>query len=232
VRLGTDDPRQGSYFLPVRMTVRPDLTVDGTRRDYGDVGLRESPSAVFSFARETGQPLALRLATALPPYLECDLQAAGPGARLAFILRPGRVPPGMLLGLDRVRVESNAPLQPGFDLYLEWRLRRAIQASPPRLLFRQSGPERLELKLRSRSGSPFRILGAELEGAGFQPGQLPAAPAAEQALVIRRTAPAGARAMLVLRFEGEDEPLRVPLTCLADPGALDEGVMVMDNKPD
>jgi hypothetical protein len=231
VRLGTDDPRQGSYYLPVRMTVRPDLTVDGTRRDYGDVGSRESPCCVFSFARETGKPLALRLAAPPPPYLECDLQAVGPRAQLAFTLRPGRVPPGMLLGLDRVRVESNAPLQPGFDLYLEWRLRRAVEASPPRLLFRQSGPDRLELKLRSRSGSPFRVLGAELEGAGFQPGPLPAAPAAEQALAVRRTAPAAVRAMLVLRFEGEDEPLRVPLAYLADPVALDEGVMVVGDKP-
>jgi hypothetical protein len=230
VRLGTDDPRQGSYYLPVRMTVRPDLTVDGTRRAYGDVGSRESPCVVFSFRRETSMPLALRLGTPLPPYLECDLQARGPRAQLAFTLRPGRVPPGMLLGLDRVRVESNAPLQPGFDLYLEWRLHHAVEATPPRLLFPPSGPDRLELKLRSRNGSPFRILAAELEGDGFQLGPLPSAPAAEQALAIRRTASAAARAMVVLRFEGEDEPLKVPVAYLAGPVALDEGVMIVPDK--
>jgi len=232
VRLGTDDPRQGSYYLPVRMTVRPDLTVDGTRRSYGDVGSRESPCCVFNFSRETGMPLALRLATPLPAYLECDLQARGPGAQLAFTLRPGRIPPGMLLGLDRVRVESNAPLQPGFDLYLEWRLRHAVEASPARLLFPSSGPDRLELKLRSRNGSPFRILGAELEGDGFQQGPLPSAPAAEQALAIRRTASAACRAMLVLRVEGEEAPLRVPVAYLAGPAALDEDVIVVPDKSD
>lgn len=213
-RLGTDDPGQGSYYLPVRMTVRPDLTVDGVRRDFGDVAAFESPAAVFSFARETGRPLALRLLTPLPEYLEAEVRTEGPRARLAFILRPGRVPAGMRMGLDPVRVETNAPLQPRFDLYLEWRLRHAIEAYPPRLLFARPGPATLVLRLKSRNGSPFLILGAQLEGEGFDLGPASRSPAPEQTLAVRRTASASARAVLLLRFSGEDTALKVPVAFL------------------
>jgi len=216
VRLGTDDPGQGSYYLPVRMTVRPDLTVDGVRRDFGDVAAFESPVAVFSFARETGKALALRVVTPLPGYLEAEVRTAGPRARLAFTLRPGRVRPGMRMGLDPVRVETNAPLQPRFDLYLEWRLHHAIEADPPRLLFPRSGPETLVLRLKSRNGAPFLILGAELEGEGFEVGPAARSAAPEQALAIRRTTTAPARAMLTLRCSGEPEPLEVPIAYLPE----------------
>jgi hypothetical protein len=231
VRLGTDDPGQGDYYLPVRMTVRPDLALDGTRRDFGDVGAHESPMVLFRFARETGKPLALRVVTELPAYLEGEIQARGPGAQLAFTLRPARIPPGMRMGLERVRVESNAPLQPWFDLYLEWRVHHAIEANPSRLLFLDPGQGALTLELRSRNGMPFRILGAELEGEGFQLGPVPA-PAAVQTLVVRRVATASSRAMLVLRVVGEAEPLRVPVAYLPAAVSVDEDVMVVPHKTD
>ena len=227
VRLGTDDPGQGTYYLPIRMTVRPDLTVDAQRRNFGEVGAGESPVAEFRFARETGKPLALRVVSELPPYLEAEVLAQGPRARVAFTLRADRVRPGMLRGLEPVRVETNVPLQPGFDLYLEWRLRHAIEAVPARLVFDQT-PDTLGVRLRARSGRPFRILGAELEGAGFQAGPLGEAAAPEQTLAVRRTATGPARAMLVLRCSGVDEPVRIPVAYL--PEARDEGVIVVPNK--
>ncbi len=226
VRLGTDDPAQGTYYLPIRMTVRPDLTVDGVRRDFGDVAAFESPAAQFRFNRETGKPLALRVVSGLPPYLEAEVRADGPRARLAFTLRADRVPAGMRLGLDVVRVETNAPLQPGFDLYLEWRLHHPIEAQPARLVFAEA-PDTLELRLRTRDGRPFRILEAELEGRGFCAGPPSGTPAPEQAHVLRRTATAPARATLVLRCSGTDEPVRVPLAYL--PGGEDESAMVVND---
>jgi hypothetical protein len=232
VRLGTDDPAQGDYYLPVRMTVRPDLTVDGTRRTFGDVGAHESPVAVFSFARETGRPLTVRVAQPLPPYLECEVLARGPRARLACTLRPGRVRAGMRMGLDLVRVETNAPLQPGFDLYLAWRLHHPIEAIPARVLFQALQPDTLTLALKSRNGTPFRILEAELEGDGFQLGPLSPRPAPEQRLGIRRTAPDAARATLVLRFTGGEERLKVPVAFLPEAPSMDEGVIVVPNQSD
>jgi hypothetical protein len=231
VRLGTDDPGQGAYYLPVRMTVRPDLTVDGQRRSFGDVAVYESPVALFRFQRETGKPLTLRLATALPDYLECEVRAEGPRGQLAFTLRPDRVPPGMRLGLEPVRVETNAPLQPAFELYLEWRLHHAIEAMPARLVF--TGPEdTLVLRLTSRQGTGFRILGAALRGDGFQLGPLPEAAAPEQTLGVRRTAKAACRAMLVLMCSGQDEPLLIPVAYVPDRPGSDEDVMVVPNMHD
>jgi hypothetical protein len=232
VRLGTDDPGQGRYYLPVRMTVRPDLTVDGVRRTFGDVGVQESPLALFRFARDTGARLRMELASELPPYLECEVEAAGARASLAFILRPGRVPPGMRLGLERVQVASNAPLQPRFDLYLEWRIHHAIEAVPARVVFQEPGPDVLELRLKSRNGTPFRILGAELEGGGFQVGPVPPSAGADHILTLRRITALPAKALLTLRCSGVDEPLRVPLAYVSSAPAMNEGVMVVPTRKD
>jgi hypothetical protein len=229
VRLGTDDPRQGQYYLPIRMTIRPDLTVDGVRRTFGAVRPYESPRVAFHFVRETGQALRLRVATALPDYLECETEVRGAGGQVAFTLRAARIQPGAARGLEQVRVESNAPLQPRFDLYLEWRVEHAIEAVPARVVF--LGPEpTLTLTLKARSGRPFRVLRVELEGQGFQVGPVSRAEGRAQSLAIQRTARGPARALLVIRCEGE-EPLRVPVAYLPEQPAVDEGAMVVPSYP-
>jgi hypothetical protein len=219
VRLGTDDPAQGDYYLPLRMTIRPDLTVDGPQRDLGTVAPRESPEAVFRFRRETGAPLALRLVGNPPPYLQWDCRCRGPEARLGVVLRAAAVPPGMRQGFERLRVESNAPLQPDLDLYLVWRLRRPIEAEPPRLVF-GGGAGTLALVLRCRAGTPFRILDAAVAGGGFRVEGSGSEPAPVQEIQVFRAGPGPAQALLVLRCSGEPEPVRVPLV------ALNEDVIV------
>jgi hypothetical protein len=226
VRLGTDDPGQGNYYLPIRFRVRPDLTVDGARRSLGDMLGAESRQAVFTFTRETGKPVSLRVTSELPPYLEWETQGLGPQVQLNLTLRAARIPPGMRLGLERVRVETNAPQQPAFELYLEWRLHHPVEAVPARVVFQDPEPAELDLELRSRKGIPFLILGADLEGEGFQVGPTPGAPAPVQTLAIRRTARGTARAMLVLRFSGEEELLKVPLAYLPSRPAQEQGVKV------
>ena len=228
VRLETDDPGQGRYYLPVRFTVRPDLAVDGQRRSFGDVACHESPVARFHFRRETGAPLSLRLVSPLPDYLEYELRPGPARAELEFTLRPGRVPPGMVMGLEPLRVESNAPLQPRFELYLEWRMHHSIEAAPPRLVL--AGPAEARLLLRSRNGLPFRILAADLRGAGFQLVGAPGPAAPEQSLAVRRTGPGPARAMLVLRCSGEEHTLEVPVICLREQ-AIGGAKVVPDSNP-
>lgn len=217
VRLGTDDPGQGTYYLPLSLRIRPDLAVDGPRRSFGDVGDHESPELAFTFARESGQPLALRVEPPLPEYLECDVRAQGARAVVAFTLRPARVPPGMAMGLERVRVASNVAGQETLDLYLDWRLHHPVEPDPVRVVFTGPAPDTLELRLRSRAGAPFRILQASLDGDGFQVGPLPGTEAAEQVLAIRRTAPGPVRALLVLRCSAMAQPLRVPVAYLPAP---------------
>jgi len=214
VRLGTDDARQGDYFLPVRAEIRPDLTVDGVRREFGRVGEQESPCQWFLFRRETGEPLWLHITSPLPPYLEAELQSAGAVARLGLTLRPERIPAGMRLGLERVRVETNAPLQPGFDLYLGWRLRLAVEPEPARVLFQGPGERTRTLTLKASDGAPFRILAAVVAGGAFTVGPLPEPARPVQTLEIRRAGAAPARAMLVLTVQGQDHALQVPLASL------------------
>ena len=209
-RLATDDPGQGDYFLPVKAVIRPDLTVDGVQRDFGDVAVHESPRQVFQFSRESAGPVAVRIATPLPPYLEGAVEPGGSKARVSFTLRPGIVPAGVRLGLEEVRVETSAPLQPAFDLFLAWKVHHPVEADPPRAVFQDPAVWTLDLRLQARDGRPYRLLKARVEGDGFRVEPFPEG--APRALTVRRTAIAAARGLLVLTFE--DGELRVPLAYL------------------
>lgn len=212
VRLGTDDPRQGDYFLPVAAAIRPDVSVDALRADFGEVLVHESPRRSFTFRKETGGPLALRVPAALPPYLEAEAIPVAGGSRLDFTFRPGAVPPGTLRGVEEVRVDTSAPLQPVFDLCLAWRVGHPVEAEPARVVFQDPAGFTRELRLASRDGRPFRILRARVEGPGFRVGSIPGEGASVGVLEVVRTAREPARAMLVLAFAGVEGELRVPLS--------------------
>jgi len=214
VRLLTDDPKQGQYLLPVEMVVRPDLTVDQERKSFGEIASHESPQLHFTFTRESGVPLQLRLTTPLPEYLEQEFEEGVNRTELRFTFRPGKVPPGIQLGLETLVVESNAPLQPRFTLYLDWRLRRPVEATPNRLVFLDPKVKALELSLKRRDGQPFAIQSAEIEGPGFSVEALPKGSGTEHRFRILCRGGAEAKAMLVLRFAGQEEVLRVPLAHL------------------
>jgi len=217
VRLGTDDPDQPNYILRYDVDVRPEVSVDGLRKSFGDVARHEHPEARYRFTREGGEPLKLVLASAVPAYLDAELVPEGATAELRLRLRPERLPPGMAAGLEVLKVATNGPRQPLFTLYLDWRIATAVVPSPSRLVFGDQKTTHLELELTARDGKPFRILRATVQGKGFQLLDPPGPEAVRQVLRIRRigTTP---EAMLILQCSSMDEPLRVPLRFL-DPEA-------------
>jgi hypothetical protein len=217
VRLGTDDPAQPFYILRYDMMVRPEVSVDAENKSLGEVAPYESPMAVFRFTREGGDLLRLALTSKLPPYLDAEIVPKGTEADLRVTLRPARLDPGMLAGLDVLKVSTNAPQQPSFTLYLDWRLTLPVLPSPSRLVFDDPKTTLLALTLISRGGKPFHIASAKVEGDGFQLLDQPGPASARQVLRIRRTGKTPS-ALLVLRFEGHAQPLRVPLVFL-DPHA-------------
>lgn len=214
VRFQTDDPRQGVYYLPLKFDVRPDLTVDAPRCDFGSAGSHESPQRTFTFTRETGKPIALRLVSPLPPHLEAEVASEGSRARVVLTLRPSRLEPGVKLGLEHLRIETNAPLQPVFDLYAAWKVHEPVNAEPSRGVFLKPSVTSLELRLASWDGKPFVVEGAEVEGGGFTAEWPRGGEAPVQTLVIRRQAATTTRSRLVLRFRGQERPLVVPLSYL------------------
>ncbi len=217
IRLGTDDPAQPFYILRYDMTVRPAVEVDATRQDLGAVAPYESPSAVYRFRREDGEPLRLALEALLPPYLQAAVSPTGGGAEVRVTLRPARLPPGVLSGLEILQVATHVPRHPRYALTLAWHLALPVRPSPSRLVFDDLDTLELPLELTSRNGRPFRISGASVEGRGFALAA-PAGPAApRQVLRIRRTGTEPS-ALLVLHIAGQDAPLRVPLLFL-DPRA-------------
>lgn len=230
VKLGTDDPGQGEYFLPVGMTVRPDLTVDKPKQSFGEVAAHESPQVAFRFRRETGQATKLWISSALPSYLEADIEpipsleiraaaAAGTADQLGavgavkFTLRPSRIEPGMMAGLESITVESSAPMQPKFQFYLDWKLKLPVTLSAPRLVFLSAGEWTRSLVLESRDRKPIQLESARLEGEGFELTK-PGPAAARLELVVRRKATATAKAFLFLQLKGEPAPIRVPVSYL------------------
>ncbi len=210
VRLGTDDPAQPYYILRYDMTVRPEVSVDAERRSLGEVAPYESPTAVFTFTREGGDPLKISLASALPPYLDAQVVPRGASAELQVTLRPRSLRPGMQAGLEVLQVATNGPKQPAFTLYLDWRLALPVVPTPSRLVYDDLKTTLLAVDLASRDGKPFRILSAEIRGRGYELLDRPGPAGARQVLRVRRTG-ANPSALLVLRFEGQDAPLEVPL---------------------
>lgn len=217
VRLGTDDPAQPNYILRYDMTVRPEVAVDAERKSLGEVAPHESPELRFRFTREGGDPLKLVLASELPPHLEAELLHEGTAADLRVTLRPGRLKPGTMAGLEVLKVATNHPRQPLFTLYLDWRLSLPVIAQPSRLVFSDLKTTLLGLELRSRDGRPFRVTKAEIRGRGFELLDRPTEASDRHLLRVCRTG-STPEAMLVLACSNQEGPLQVPLRFL-DPKA-------------
>jgi hypothetical protein len=217
VRLGTDDPTQPNYILRYDMMVRPEVAVDRERKSLGEVAPHESPEARFHFTREGGEPLKLDLVSAIPPYLEAAVTQAGGEADLRITLRPGHLQPGTTAGLEVLKVATNGPKQPLFTLYLDWRIRTPVMASPSRLVFSELKTTLLGVELTARDGKPFRILKADIHGEGFELLDRPSTEAARHVLRVRRVGRTP-EAMLWLTCSNQEEPLKVPLRFL-DPHA-------------
>jgi hypothetical protein len=217
VRLGTDDPGQPNYILRYDMMVRPEVTVDAERRSFGDVAPHEGPELRFRFRREGGDPLKLALASEIPAYLDAELVPGEEGSDLRVTLRPRRLKPGVTAGLEVLKVATNAPRQPLFTLYLDWRIALPVVPEPSRVVFTEPKTTLLALELRARDGKPFRILRTEIRGRGFQVLDAPGPEAARQVLRIRRTGTAP-EALLRVHCSNLEEPLEVPLRYL-DPKA-------------
>jgi hypothetical protein len=217
VRLGTDDPGQPNYILRYDMMVRPEVTVDAERKSLGEVAPHESPELSFRFRREGGDPLKLALGSEPAAYLDAELVPGEGGSDLRVTLRPRRLKPGVTAGLEVLKVATNAPKQPLFTLYLDWRIALPVVPEPSRVVFTEPKNTLLALELRARDGKAFRVLTTEIQGRGFQVLDAPTVEATRQVLRIRRTGTAP-EALLLVHCSNLEEPLQVPLRFL-DPKA-------------
>lgn len=214
IRLVSDDATQPTYKVLFDMTVRPDLTVDAVTKKLGGVAPYESPQAVFTFKRETGDPLELKLASSLPPYVESEIVPKGAAGEVRLTLRASKVPVGQLAGLEVVKVTTNAPRQATFDLYLDWSLKLPVMPSPSRLVF--DDPKVKTLHLTLKGDTPFSVKAAELQAAGFKLDPLPKGAAKSQTLTLHRLRKDAKDGLLVLTLSGVEDPLKVPVIW-ADP---------------
>lgn len=208
VRVVTDDGTQPSFVLRFDMDVRPDLSVDAANKHLDKVAPYESPQVGFAFARESGEPLELELESPVPAYLDKELVRRGAKGELRFTLRPGKLAPGQMQGLEVFEVKTNAPMQPHFTLYLDWNIQLPVTPTPSRLVFMDEKHHTETLKLAG--DKPFRILSATVEGGGYSVGVLPEAEAKEQSFQVHRDDNTP-QATLVLKLSGVQDPLRVPL---------------------
>ena len=214
IRLVSDDPTQPSYKVLFDMTVRPDLTVDAVQKNMAKVAPYESPQASFHFKRETGTPLEVKRASELPPYVEGEVVPLGAAADLRLTLRASKVPTGQLAGLEVVKVTTNAPQQPSFDLYLNWAIHLPVMPNPSRAVF--DDPKVKQVKLTLKGDHPFKILSAKWEAQGFALGPLPSSNTKTHVLTVRRLRDDATNGMLVLTFSGVQDPLSIPVIW-ADP---------------
>ena len=214
IRLASDDPKQPIYNLLFDMTVRPDLTVDEVQKKLSGVAPYESPQAVFHFKRETGDPLEIKLASQLPAYVEPEIASMGASSELRLTLRASKVPVGQLSGLELVKVTTNAPKQPAFDLYLDWSIALPVQPVPSRLVF--ADPKARSLRLTLKGAKAFKVVKADLRAAGFSLGALPRKAAKTLVLTLHRDRDDAKDGLLVLTLSGVEDPLNIPVIW-ADP---------------
>lgn len=225
VRLEPDDPSQPRYILRWDMMVRPEMAVDTANKSFGEVAPHESPLLAYTFTREGGGLAEIRLESKLPDYLEPEVTAEGPKATLQLTLRPSRLKPGVQAGLELLKVSTNAPQQPAFDLTLAWKLKLPILATPSRVVWDEPKIRGFKLELKSRNGKPFRILEARIEGPKdkqgndlFTHGALPAEAAPSHVLKLQCFADLETKAMLFLTCSGLDAPMQIPLSWLPPKG--------------
>ena len=88
--------------------------------------------------------------------------------------------------------------------------------TPSRLVYDDPKTTLLAVDLKARDGKPFRIASAAIEGKGYELLDHPGPASERQVLRVRRLGTGAA--LLVLRFDGVAEPLKVPLEYL-DPRA-------------
>jgi hypothetical protein len=198
-----------NFIFRADMTVRADLTVDAERKSMGAVAPYESPEAVFSFSRETGEPLEVKLETTPSPYLDAELEPKGAKAELRLTLRPNKLQHGQSAGLEILKVKTNAPLQPSFTLYLDWRLKRAVDVQPTRLVFGDP-KERFE-SLELTSDKPFEIEGVDFDAKVLSlAGQTKGSAKAHRLTFYRRVDKAS-EGLLTIRIKGVAEPIALPV---------------------
>ena len=220
VRLEPDDPSQPRYILRWDMTVRPEMAVDMVNKSFGEVAPHESPLLVYTFTREGGLA-KINLESKLPDYLESEVTAEGPKATLQLTLRPSKLKPGVQAGLELLKVSTNAPQQPAFDLTLAWKLKLSILAVPSRVVWDDPKIRTFNLEVKSRDGKPFQILEARIEGPKdkvgkelFTHGALPLEAAPTHVLKLECFADLESKAMLFLTCSGLDAPMQIPLSWL------------------
>ncbi len=208
-RLENDDPAEPRFVARVDMTVRPDLTVDATRKELGAVAAHESVESVFTFARETGDPLELKLLSPVPPYLDGELTTKDAKGELRLTLRPSRLKGGQASGLEIFKVATNAPLQKEFTLYLAWKLKLPVELEPARLAFDSLKERHASLTLKS--DKPFRIESLEFDRKAYELAGQTHGDLKEHRITLFRKGIPQAESPLTLRLSGVAEPLVVPI---------------------
>lgn len=208
-RLEPDDAAEPRFVLKTDMTVRPDLTVDATRKELGAVAAHESLETTFSFKRETGDPLELKLLSTPAPYLEAEASTQAGAGELRLTLRPTLLKGGQASGLEILKVATNAPLQKEFILYLSWRLKLPVELEPARLAFDSLKDRHASLTLRS--DKPFRLESIAFDTRAYVLAGQTHGEAKEHRITLFRKGLPKAESPLTLRLSGLAEPLVIPI---------------------
>jgi len=214
IKLRTDDPRQGFYVLPLEATIRPDLSVDASRKRFPLIQDGRISRLVFTFVRETGAPLALKLAEEPAAYVKALIQEQGPRAELRLEIDPAALPPGRKEGLEILKVKAQVPGQEDWTLYAAWERVPLLLCDPERLVFR--GRDQLELKFRKPEGAAFEIGEARILGEDFEILERSRGVAADHRILLQRKRKADSRGELRIRLRDMDTELVFPVANLPE----------------
>ena len=194
-----------------RFIVRPWAMVD-----LGSVGPTEKAQRQWEVENRSDAPIAFKVADLAPGVLvpgDPFKDPIAPHAKRAFTIQ---VDATGWEGYQRrgIRLVSDDPKQPSYDLYLDWSIKLPVMPVPSRVVF--DDPKVAEATLRLEGDKPFKILSADLQAEGFELGPVPKGEAKAHALKVRRVKAGAKDGFLVLTLSGVDDPVKVPVIW-ADP---------------
>ena len=131
------------------------------------------------------------------------------------------IEPGIQAGLDVITVETTAPLQAKFKLYLDWKLELPVKLAPTRLVLFTAEEVAKVLTVEGKDGKSISVEKAWIEGCGFRlEGQIQ--PVASKVEVqVTRGAVTTSKAVLFLKLKDDAALLRIPLLCFPPGPRLD-----------
>ncbi|MCE1228292.1 MAG: DUF1573 domain-containing protein [Firmicutes bacterium] len=160
----SDDPANPSIQLSFEAVVIQDVMPSTTALFFDDVPRNALRPGVVRLMSGNGQQVqVVDIKSPMAPYLTGTFKAEGKDAVVDVKLDPKKLPSGKTNGVDVITIRTTSERSPMIHVTVQWSLRAAVVATPPRVVWEESAGKTLKaaIQLRQVDGRTFRVLSAK-----------------------------------------------------------------------